>query len=568
MIVFKSVSYRNFLSAGNIPIVISLNSHNMTLISGKNGCGKSLIQDAICFGLFGRAYRNLNKPLLINSINQKQLVVEVQFSIGKKNFKIVRGMKPNIFEIWDGDKMINQDPNIKDYQKVLEQQILQMNYRAFTQVVIMGSGSYVPFMKLLPKDRREFIEDLLDIRVFSVMNNLLKDKIKNTKEQVKDIETEMKMLREKIRLHEEFIAKRKADQQSTNDSIHIEIQELESESIKHQGEIETLQEQVDRISSLNEKFSSAPDVLSELQLSYRNIKKAVIKSGEEKEFYTSIEDCPQCKQTIGDEHKTHIIRTVEERISLNEKELVKLDESIKTAEEVFKKWSDSLAETDVLNKEISRLNRLIIVNSALIKSKHQIVEKALTDTTSFDESKRALRELAKTIVAKDKQRRQLNESIHYQTASSALLQDTGIKAKIIKQYIPVINKLVNKYLDALEFFVSFNLNENFEEEVKSRHRDMFKYDSFSEGQKLRIDIALLFAWRDVAKLKNSVNSSLVFFDELFDSSLDGVGMDLVMGLLTNLKNTNTIVISHRDAIADKFDHVITVGMKNNFSIIE
>ena len=540
----------------------------MTLISGKNGCGKSLIQDAICFGLFGRAYRNLNKPLLINSINQKQLVVEVQFSIGKKNFKIVRGMKPNIFEIWDGDKMINQDPNIKDYQKVLEQQILQMNYRAFTQVVIMGSGSYVPFMKLLPKDRREFIEDLLDIRVFSVMNNLLKDKIKNTKEQVKDIETEMKMLREKIRLHEEFIAKRKADQQSTNDSIHIEIQELESESIKHQGEIETLQEQVDRISSLNEKFSSAPDVLSELQLSYRNIKKAVIKSGEEKEFYTSIEDCPQCKQTIGDEHKTHIIRTVEERISLNEKELVKLDESIKTAEEVFKKWSDSLAETDVLNKEISRLNRLIIVNSALIKSKHQIVEKALTDTTSFDESKRALRELAKTIVAKDKQRRQLNESIHYQTASSALLQDTGIKAKIIKQYIPVINKLVNKYLDALEFFVSFNLNENFEEEVKSRHRDMFKYDSFSEGQKLRIDIALLFAWRDVAKLKNSVNSSLVFFDELFDSSLDGVGMDLVMGLLTNLKNTNTIVISHRDAIADKFDHVITVGMKNNFSIIE
>lgn len=559
---------RNFLSVGNSPITIGLTLHQLTLISGGNGAGKSTIMDAICFALYGKAYRNINKPQLVNSINKKQCEVIVEFDIGKKEYKVRRGISPNVFEIFENGILINQDPNIRDYQKVLEQQILKMNYRAFTQIVIMGSGSYVPFMKLAASQRREFIEDLLDIRVFSVMNSLLKVKIKTAKEQQKDCENEIALCREKIALQEAFIKKQVSEKDSIISSIEEEIEQITRDITKCNIVIAKTQEEIDELTLRLDKFDDVSVELADARVSHKTISRKISELREQSEFYDINDECPTCKQDIEDGHKNAIIQVNSSSIAKWQDELLELTAQIS-------KLTAQLTEVDringllrPLNEAISVQNRNISVSNSLTKSKNAQISTMQSNSSSLDEEKAKLRIFAKQLLAADKRKKEIMEQQQYYSASSALLQDSGIKSKIIRQYIPTINKIVNKYLDSLDFFVSFHLNENFEEVVKSRHRDTFTYESFSEGQKLRIDLSLTFAWRDIARMKNSVNTNLVFLDEIFDASLEASAVELAMGLLSNMKDSNIFVISHRDGIADKFNHLISVSLKNNFTFIQ
>jgi DNA repair exonuclease SbcCD ATPase subunit len=568
MILFKNVTYQNFLAVGSAPISIDLSRHHTTLITATNGAGKTTILDAVCFGLYGKAYRNINKPALINSINQKKTLVTITFDIGKKKYKVVRGMKPNVFEIWCNDKMINQDPNNRDYQKILETQILKMNYRAFTQVVVMGSSSYVPFMKLRPHERREFIEDLLDIKVFSVMSKLLALKIKESKERYREIELEIKSTKEMIELQEAFVKSRKEERSNTLAKITKDIQAAQKEITKEKVEIKKIEEQLQKHQEHLNSFADLNEQLSDLRIKNKNIQSTIDEHDSQKNFYESIEECPTCKQSIGDDHRSHIISSIENVVSSHSQELADIQEKLRKLQVKMKDYNDTLEKITNLQSKISTHNQNIHGNNLVVQKYEKEYASLENDTTNIDDDKKKLRAMARKVIVLDEQRRNNIDEQQYQSIASLLLQDSGIKAKIIKQYIPIINKQINKYLNALDFFCNFNLDENFNEIVKSRYRDEFTYDSFSEGEKMRIDLALVFAWRDVARMKNSVNTNLVIMDELLDSSLDQVGMELCINLLYGLKDTNVFVISHRESIADKFISTIKFVKKNNFTTFD
>jgi len=565
LILFRSVKYQNFLAVGSSPITIDLNRHHTTLITATNGAGKTTILDAVCFALYGKAYRNINKPALVNSINQKKTLVTIEFDVGKKKYKIVRGMKPNVFEIWCNDKMINQDPNTRDYQKILETQILKMNYRAFTQVVVMGSSSYVPFMKLRPHERREFIEDLLDIKIFSVMSKLLSQKIKDCKEKSKEIESEIKSTKEMIELQETFIKSRKDERANSLAKIVKDIEHARKEIDRENAAIVRLQTRMSKHNLSLEKYSDLTEKLSELRSKNKLIQSTIDDHSSQKDFYETTEECPTCRQSIGDDHRSHIIGSIETIVSSHTTELDTIKRQLDELKIQLTEYNGIISLISDIQGEISTHNQNIHGNNLLIQKYEREYSSMEADTTNIDDDKKKLRDMARKIVDLDKMRRINIEEQQYQAIASVLLQDSGIKAKIIKQYIPVINKQINKYLNALDFFCNFNLDENFNEIVKSRYRDEFTYDSFSEGEKMRIDLALVFAWRDVARMKNSVNTNLVIMDELLDSSLDQPGMELCIGLLYGLKDTNVFVISHRESIADKFISTIKFEKKNNFT---
>lgn len=565
MILFRNVTYSNFLAVGNAPMSIDLNRHHTTLITATNGAGKTTILDAICFALYGKAYRNINKPALINSINQKKTVVTISFDVGKKKYKIVRGMKPNVFEIWCNDKMINQDPSSRDYQKILETQILKMNYRAFTQVVVMGSSSYVPFMKLRPHERREFIEDLLDIKIFSVMSKLLSQKVKDCKEMSREIELGIKSTKEKIDLQETFIKSRKDERAHSLSKITKDIDHAHKEIERENASITRLSARIAKHNLNLEKYCDLTEKLSELRSKNKLIQSTIDDHSSQKDFYETTEECPTCKQSIGDDHRSHIITSIETVVSSHTSELDEIKQQLDTLAVQMTEYNNIISIIADIQSEISTHNQNIHGNNLLIQKYEREYTNMEADTTNIDDDKKKLRDMARKVVDLDKLRRSNVEEQQYQSIASVLLQDSGIKAKIIKQYIPVINKQINKYLNALDFFCNFNLDENFNEIVKSRYRDEFTYDSFSEGEKMRIDLALVFAWRDVARMKNSVNTNLVIMDELLDSSLDQPGMELCIGLLYGLKDTNVFVISHRESIADKFMSTIKFEKKNNFT---
>jgi DNA repair exonuclease SbcCD ATPase subunit len=567
MIKFNSVKYQNFLSAGSAPIQIALSKTHLNLISGKNGSGKSSVSDSICFALFGKAYRNINKNQLINSINGKKCLVEVEFETNSKKYKVVRGMKPNVFEIWENGVMLNQNPSIKDHQKVLETQILKMNYRAFTQIVIMGSGSYVPFMMLTPAHRREFIEDLLDIRIFSVMNTLLKEKVKTTTETLRDVQNEIKLLKEKATLQQSFIEKRMREQSQSMDTIANEIIQIETRNQATQATIDKLLVEVDSKMAESE-LHATDDKLHSIKITHKRLVSEYKETLSQKEFYEGLDNCPTCGQTVHDEHKEKIIGDVIVTLDTHKQNIDDMEKSISELTAVYEHWRTVEVEISGLNKQVTELNKVLHSDNMLLNSFRKQHQTLSTDTSSIDEEKAKLKDYAKQIVAYDKQKKMLLDDREHQSVALALLQDSGIKSKIIKQYIPVINKLINKFLDKLDFFCQFHLDENFNESVKSRHRDEFSYNSFSEGQKLRIDLALIFTWREIARMKNSVTCNLVFFDEIFDSSLDGAGMDLALGLLDNMKDSNVFVVSHRDSNVDKYPNVIYIDMRNNFSYVK
>ena len=567
MINFEYVRWKNFLSTGNNFTEIQLNKESTTLIIGENGSGKSTVLDALCFGLFGKPFRNINKPQLTNTVNGSSCEVEVEFKVGSKKIKVVRGIKPNIFEIYVNDKMYNQDANVRDYQKYLEQQNLKLNYRSFTQVVILGSSTFVPFMQLKARHRREVVEEILDIQIFSLMNMLLKQKLKSIDDELKDMSYNIELTSEKIKLKDKYIENLKANKRKLLVEKTSLIGGNEEEVFRQKRDIKNLEDdnkqmadKIKNATKIKDKFDKLKDIQSQLKEKHRAHKRLT-------GFFEKNEDCPTCQQHIDELFKKNMIDTEKEKadkINSGMDELVDELNATKTKMDSINKVLDSIQENNVeiakYNSSITQLEKF----NATLQSEINHLENNQVENRDYEEVKELKEELEILSNGKIK----LKEDKIYAEASRSMLQDTGIKTKVIKQYLPIMNKLINTYLTSMEFYVNFTLNENFEESIKSRYRDDFTYDSFSEGEKMRIDLALLFTWRAVAKMKNSTNTNILILDEIFDSSLDNAGTDEFLKILNTLNDENIFVISHKqDALVDKFRNTIRFEKIKNFSHI-
>ena len=565
MIIFKSVKWKNLLSTGNSFTTIFLDKQPTTLIVGDNGSGKSTILDALTFVLFNKPFRIVKKAQLVNSVNNSETVVEVEFEIGTRKYRVMRGIKPNKFEIYCNDKMVNQDASSRDYQKYLEQNILKLNYRSFTQVVILGNASFIPFMQLKSVHRREVVEEILDIKIFSLMNMLVKNQIKDVADELRDIDYNKELTEEKISLQGKYIEdlKKNKDKIIRDKLSKIdENQDIIDDKVKDRETLKTenemlLQDIADRI-EVEDKLVKLNDIKSTLVEKHKQHSKKI-------DFYKNNDECPECKQTIDKDFKENMIteknKDVDTIIKGMKQLKIELDEKTKRSKTI-KGVTTKIRENDV---KVARLHSSI---TELEKFNTQLE----TEMKSFQEGgvgqsdEDKLKELKENLEKISEQRHKLREDKLYLEASKAMLQDSGIKTKIIKQYLPIMNKLINTYLTSMEFYVNFTLNENFEETIKSRYRDEFTYASFSEGEKMRIDLALLFTWRAIAKMKNSTNTNLLILDEIFDSSLDGTGTDEFLKILNTLSKENVFVISHKgDTLFDKFRSVIKFEKVKNFS---
>ena len=565
MIIFKSVKWKNLLSTGNSFTTIFLDKQPTTLIVGDNGSGKSTILDALTFVLFNKPFRIVKKAQLVNSVNNSETVVEVNFEIGTRKYRVMRGIKPNKFEIYCNDKMVNQDASSRDYQKYLEQNILKLNYRSFTQVVILGNASFIPFMQLKSVHRREVVEEILDIKIFSLMNMLVKNQIKDVTDELRDIDYNKELTEEKIGLQGKYIEDLKKNKDKIirdklskiddNQDI-IDVKVKDRETLKTENEM-LLQDIADRI-EVEDKLVKLNDIKSTLVEKHKQHSKKI-------DFYKNNDECPECKQNIDKDFKENMITEKNKDVDTIVKGIkqlkIELDEKTKRSKTI-KGVTTKIRENDV---KVARLHSSI---TELEKFNTQLE----TEMKSFQEGgvgqsdEDKLKELKENLDKISEQRHKLREDKLYLEASKAMLQDSGIKTKIIKQYLPIMNKLINTYLTSMEFYVNFTLNENFEETIKSRYRDEFTYASFSEGEKMRIDLALLFTWRAIAKMKNSTNTNLLILDEIFDSSLDGTGTDEFLKILNTLSKENVFVISHKgDTLFDKFRSVIKFEKVKNFS---
>ena len=565
MIKFKYVRWKNFLSTGNQFTEIKLDKKPTTLIIGENGAGKSTILDALCFSLFGKPFRNISKTQLVNSINNSSAVVEVEFKIGTIDYKVVRCIKPNKFEIYQNDILINQNANARDYQKILEQQILKLNYRSFTQVVILGSSTFVPFMQLKARHRREVVEEILDIQIFSTMNLILKQRLKTILDDIRENEYQCELASEKISFQENHIADLKDNKekiiQQKEDLIVTNKEEIFSRT-KEKSDLEKTNNDlllsIDDKVKIETKSTKLKDIQSTLVEKHRTHTSMI-------DFFEDNEDCPTCQQHIDELFKSDMItqkKSEADKIQVGMKELKTELEKVSSRKDEIKSITNTIRENQV---EIAKIESSIL---ELEKFNSQLN----TEITQFKSDGASVSDVDKLEELKDeadlfnKQKSKLREDKLYAEAARNMLQDTGIKTKIIKQYLPIMNKLINKYLTSMEFYVNFSLDENFEETIKSRYRDEFSYSSFSEGEKMRIDLALLFTWRAVAKMKNSTNTNLLILDEIFDSSLDGTGTDEFLKILHTLSGENVFVISHKqDVLADKFKSTIKFEKVKNFS---
>lgn len=571
MIKFQFVRWRNFLSTGDKFTEINLTRSPSTLIVGQNGAGKSTMLDALSFALFGKPHRNINKPQLINSINGKGCEVEVEFDVGGVQFKIVRGIKPNKFEIYQNNIMINQDSNSRDYQKFLEQNVLKLNHKSFHQIVVLGSSSFIPFMQLSTNHRREVIEDLLDIQVFTKMNQLLKERSGKLKEDLVNINHQIDTLKETTALQRKHISNIENINAEQIDLKRQSIQEKFSSIADLQASNTQLSEFVDehldyaatKLKKLNDKKTKLETYKFQIT---SNIKKVV----QEAKFYTENDVCPTCTQ--------HIDQSIKDtKLAETKTKAQELQEGQEQLASSMKEVDDAISEVETLQQSVFDTQSKINANNSAIG----VLQKEITKTereianlsVSSDDLTSARDELARLDNDREllnEQKLTLTEQRTYNEVVAEMLKDTGIKTKVIKQYLPVMNKLINQYLQTLDFFVSFNLNENFEETIKSRHRDDFTYSSFSEGEKQRIDLALLFTWRMIAKMKNSASTNLLVLDETFDSSLDNDGVDNLMKILNTLdEGSNVFIISHKGEILEgKFRSKIEFVKHNNFSIMK
>jgi len=569
MIYFKNIKWKNFLSTGNTFTEIDFTKTKSTLIVGENGAGKSTILDALSFALYGKPFRKINKPQLVNAINQKGLEVHLDFSIGKRNFTIKRGIKPTLFEIYQDGNMLNQDAESKEYQEMFERNILRLNHKSFSQIVVLGSASFVPFMQLSAMHRREVIEDLLDIQIFSTMNTLLKEKVTENRNSITDTDYNIKSNGEKIVILKKHINVLKAN----TDEI---IKQKEEKIEEYNGQIQTANSDINRISKLleiaNHSISDKDSVrqkIKKLDTLGAQIDQRLSKLEKELSFFQEHNDCPTCRQGIEHSHKQEIIERDTTQVTEINEGKTKLEEEYCALNTRLETINNILNDISTCNQQISNLNVQVTTwNQFITDIKNEIVKLQGSNTSNEDTSDE-LKQLKIELGDMIKLKEDLVTDKGVLDVAQLLLKDSGIKTKIIKQYIPVMNKLINKYLAAMDFFVNFELNENFEEKIKSRFRDEFSYESFSEGEKMRIDLALLFTWRAVAKLRNSASTNLLIMDEVFDSSLDNAGTDEFLKIISTITgDTNIFIISHKgDQLFDKFDSVIKFEKHKNFSRI-
>jgi DNA repair exonuclease SbcCD ATPase subunit len=568
MITFKTLRWRNFLSTGNTFTEFNLNVAKTNLIVGANGAGKSTILDALTFSLFGKPFRKINKPMLMNSINGSDLVTEIEFHSGKNEYKIVRGIKPGIFEVWQNNVLLDQSSSTSDYQNYLENNILKMNYKSFTQIVVLGSSTFVPFMRLPLASRREIIEDILDIQIFSMMNINLKEKLKFSNDDIKDRDYQIDLLEEKVTMQKNFInnldIQNQNDIQEKNNKV-IHFTKIEKEVA---DKFEQLNQDRETISKEIKEFSNATAKLKKLGNLRGKIQQKFSSHRKEHEFFTENTTCPTCTQHISEDLRDTKVSEILNSIKELTRGMEEMEEAIKLEEEresnfteLSQKWSSLFNEMQIHQFQISSYQ-------SQIQDLQQEISQLQNNNANRNEEDSKLQGLEKALAVSKQQMIAVKEERDCLVAAGQLLKDNGIKTRIIKRYLPVMNKLINDYLQNMDFYVNFTLNENFEETIKSRYRDSFSYESFSEGEKARIDIALLLTWRAIAKLKNSVDTNLLILDEIFDGSLDQSGTSELGWILKNFDdNTNVFVISHKEGMEEKFEKTWKCEKIKNFSIV-
>ena len=566
MISFEKIRYKNFLSTGNQFTEISFTDCQTTLVIGNNGAGKSTMLDALTFSLFGKSFRGVNKPQLVNSVNEKECVVEVEFSVGTNNWKVVRGIKPSVFEIYRNGNILNQDAASIDQQKWFEQNVLKMNYKSFTQIVILGSSNFVPFMQLSAANRREVIEDLLDIKIFSSMNSVLKDRLKETKDHIKILSLKEESLGDKVKMQENFIEELENRGKDNIKNKEEKIQQLLNEKTDLLGVNVCKNEEIEQLQEQLAKYTGATEKLRKLGNLKGKISQKVTTITEEHKFFTENAVCPTCTQNIEEEFRLNRIVDAQNKAKELQSGYKELEEAIKEEEERERQFIALSKEVTKLTYEISQNNtRISGCQKQIGELEHeiQIITDQLKNRNTEHEK---LEEFKEQLEVTFKEAETKKEQINYYDFVYGLLKDGGVKTKIIKKYLPLINQQVNRYLQMMDFYINFSLDEEFNESIRSPIHEDFSYSSFSEGEKMRIDLALLFTWREIAKIKNSLNCNLIVFDETFDSSLDGFGTDDFLKIIRFIiKDANIFVISHKDGMKDKFVNVVKFEKIKGFS---
>lgn len=566
MILFETIRWRNFLSTGNYFTEINLNKAANTLVIGTNGAGKSTMLDALCFGLFGKPFRKINKPQLLNTINQRDCLVEIEFKLNHKQYKIIRGIKPNVFEIYQDNVLLNQNAANRDYQDFLERFILKLNFKSFTQIVILGSASFTPFMQLTAADRRSIIEDLLDIQIFSTMNSILKTKVVDNKDMTDQSKLLIESCTDKINMQKKFIESMNQNEKDLIVSYEKEIANNNVEIEKINASISKTTQNIEELLGRITDKETVKDKSKKLAQFEASIESNLSKHKKTLEFFQNNDNCPTCRQSIESLFKSEQIdiqgsKILECETALEdiEKKITAVNTRINEIDNLIKSINDLQSKVTSFNTSITEINKF----NTKLNEKIDVLKKASKVNTKEEIKLEELKNEQKELENKLKT---LIEQKNYLDVASVLLKDSGIKTKIVRQYLPIINKYVNKYLASMDFFVNFNLDESFKETIKSRHRDEFSYESFSEGEKQRIDMSLMLTWRAIAKLKNSTNTNLLILDEVFDSSLDNSGTEELMKILHMLNDVNLFVISHKgDILQDKFSNVIRFEKVQNFS---
>jgi len=566
MILFKTIKWRNFLSTGQQFTELDFTKNSTNLIIGSNGAGKSTVLDALCFSLFGKPFRKINKPQLINSVNDKDCRVEVDFSVGKVDWKVIRGIKPTVFEIWRDGKLLDQASAALDQQKWLEQNVLKMNYKSFTQIVILGSSTFVPFMQLSASHRREVIEDLLDIKIFSSMNMVIKDKIRLIKDEIKTLELKKESLNDKVQMQKDFIEELENRGNANINANKEKIVNLDKEVDTYITDNATIEEDVFALQKELDGYVGATDKLRKLGNLKGKISQKVSTITKEHKFFTENTVCPICTQSIEEEFRINRINDAQNKAKELQSGYKELEEAIKEEEERERQFNTLSKEISKLTNGISQNNVKISGCQKQIRSLESEIQRITEQLANRNSEHEKLESFNKNLKTTYDELASKKDTINYYDFSYSLLKDGGVKSKIIKKYLPLINQQVNRYLQMMDFYINFTLDEEFNETVQSPIHEDFSYASFSEGEKMRIDLALLFTWREVARMKNSVNTNLLIMDEVFDSSLDGFGTEEFLKIIRYvIKDANIFVISHKTGLEDRFESVIKFEKVKGFS---
>jgi len=566
MILFKRLTYKNFLSTGNVPIVVNLDMSQTTLIVGTNGSGKSTLLDALCFALFNRPFRIIKKEQMVNTINNGDCVVEVDFEVGTKKFKVRRGIKPNIFEIFCDGKKLNQDANNIDYQKYLEQNIMKLNYRSFIQVVLLGSSSYEPFMKMKPRYRREVVEEILDIRVFGLMDLILRSQQSDLQKKLTEVRHQCELIKTKYETEAKYLKTLETKGSDNQAVVQNRLEENNKNKIEYETKLQKLNEEIAISQNELQGKEEVETKLNQLNKLETKIETNISTHKKTLDFFKDNDNCPVCTQQIDQDFKGKKCEEEHGTISKLESGLVQLVEEISKHEQKVSTFSK-------VSNKISNMNLDLAKITSSLESLKSHSDQIQLDINNFNNKdvdiesiKLELEKMSADLGVADANLTDVQEEKGYVDVLREILNDKGAKAQIIRKYVPIMNSLINKYLQAMDFYISFNLDEEFNETVKSRFRDTFNYNNFSEGEKMRIDLALLFTWRDIARMKNSTNTNLLILDEIFDSSLDGQGMDDFFKIIKQFEKENIFIISHKgDILFDKFTNIIKFEKVQNFT---